>query len=140
MELRRRDVLKLGLFSSAALMLPVERIARTKDAFGDRIATSKLPKPFSVGFDVPPVLAPAKVNRTYDCYRPAPERGRDPARPEDADLGLQRHHAGADDPRQARAARDRPPVQRAAGQAPTVNVLLLCGALLWAGRFTHTLP
>jgi spore coat protein A, manganese oxidase len=69
MELRRRDVLKLGLFSSAALMLPAERIARTKDAFGDRIATSKLPKPFTIGFDVPPDLSPAKVNRTYDCYK-----------------------------------------------------------------------
>ena len=56
-------------------MLPAERIARTKAAFGDRIATSKLPKPFTVGFDVPPVLAPSKVNRTYDCYkhRPGPE-------------------------------------------------------------------
>jgi spore coat protein A, manganese oxidase len=69
MELRRRDVLKLGLFSSAALALPAERIARTKDAFGDQIATSKLPKPFTIGFDVPPVLTPAKVNRTYDCYK-----------------------------------------------------------------------
>jgi spore coat protein A, manganese oxidase len=69
MELRRRDLLKLGLFSSAALMLPAERIARTKDAFGDRIATSKLPKPFTIGFDVPPTLAPNKINRTYDCYK-----------------------------------------------------------------------
>ncbi len=69
MELRRRDLLKLGLFSSAALMLPAERIARTKDAFGDRIATSKLPKPFTIGFDVPPTLAPTKINRTYDAYK-----------------------------------------------------------------------
>jgi spore coat protein A, manganese oxidase len=69
MELRRRDLLKLGLFSSAALMLPAERIARTKDAFGDRIATSKLPKPYTTNFVTPPVLQPSKINRTYDCYR-----------------------------------------------------------------------
>jgi spore coat protein A, manganese oxidase len=69
MELRRRDLLKLGLFSSAALMLPAERIARTKSAFGDRIAASKLPKPFTVGFDVPPELPIAKSNLTWDAYR-----------------------------------------------------------------------
>jgi spore coat protein A len=69
MQLSRRDMLKLGLFSSAALMLPAERIARTKSAFGDRIAASKLPKPFTVGFDVPPELPIAKRNLTWDAYR-----------------------------------------------------------------------
>src|SRR5918999_2922823 len=69
MELRRRDLLKLGLFSSAALMLPAERIARTKDAFGDRIATSKLPKPFTLQLPKPAELSPTKINRTYDCYK-----------------------------------------------------------------------
>ena len=50
-------------------MLPAERIARTKDAFGDRIATSKLPKPYTTNFVTPPVLAPSKVTRAFDCYR-----------------------------------------------------------------------
>ena len=69
MQLSRRDMLKLGLFSSAALMLPAERIARTKSAFGDRIAASRLPKPFTIGFDVPPDLPISKRNLTYDAYR-----------------------------------------------------------------------
>ncbi|MEA2392778.1 MAG: hypothetical protein QOJ82_669, partial [Solirubrobacteraceae bacterium] len=30
MVLNRRELLKLGLFSSAALMLPAERVARTQ--------------------------------------------------------------------------------------------------------------
>jgi hypothetical protein len=37
MQLSRRDLLKVGLFSSAALMLPAERIARTQLAIANRI-------------------------------------------------------------------------------------------------------
>jgi spore coat protein A len=64
MELRRRELLKLGLFGSAALMLPAERIARTKLAVNDRIPASQLPKPFTAEFQVPPIAVP--VNRTAD--------------------------------------------------------------------------
>src|SRR4051794_14987093 len=58
MVLSRRDVLKLGLFSSAALALPLERVARTQLAVDNRIPASRLPSPFSVPFARPPVLAP----------------------------------------------------------------------------------
>jgi len=37
MELSRRDLLKLGLFGSAALLLPAERVARTALAEANRI-------------------------------------------------------------------------------------------------------
>ena len=50
MELSRRDLLKLGFFGSAALMLPAERIARTQLAIADRIPASRLPQPFTVPF------------------------------------------------------------------------------------------
>jgi spore coat protein A, manganese oxidase len=52
MQLSRRDVLKLGLLSSAALYLPIERVARTKDF--DSLA--KLPSPFTHPFVRPPDL------------------------------------------------------------------------------------
>src|SRR3954466_7336655 len=68
MELRRRELLKLGLFGSAALMLPAERLARTKLAVSDRIAASRLPKPFTIPFGVPPVLDPVRKTETTDIY------------------------------------------------------------------------
>ena len=64
MELSRRDLLKLGFFGSAALMLPAERIARTQLAIADRMPASRLPQPFTVPFAVPPVATP--VARTVD--------------------------------------------------------------------------
>ena len=64
MELSRRDLLKLGFFGSAALMLPAERIARTQLAIADRLPASRLPQPFTVPFAVPPVATP--VARTVD--------------------------------------------------------------------------
>jgi spore coat protein A, manganese oxidase len=64
MELSRRDLLKLGFFGSAALMLPAERIARTQLQVANRIPASQLPEPFSVPFAIPPVAAP--VARTID--------------------------------------------------------------------------
>jgi spore coat protein A, manganese oxidase len=58
MDLSRRDMLKIGLFSSAALMLPAERIARAKLALDNRIPASQLPKPFTLPFATPPVSTP----------------------------------------------------------------------------------
>src|SRR3712207_4276589 len=58
MSMNRRDLLKLGLFSSAALALPAERVARTQLAVDNRLAQSALPQPFTVPFATPPVLAP----------------------------------------------------------------------------------
>jgi len=68
MELRRRELLKLGLFGSAALMLPVERVARTKLAVNNRIPASQLPKPFTAAFQVPPIAVPVQSTETTDIY------------------------------------------------------------------------
>jgi len=64
----RRDVIKLGLFGSAALMLPAERIARTQVALTNRIPTSELPKQFTLPFTTPPVLAPVRQTAYHDYY------------------------------------------------------------------------
>jgi hypothetical protein len=64
----RRDVLKVGLFGGAALALPLERVASARSGTG-RIATSKLPKPFTVPFSVPPVASPVPTtDATTDHY------------------------------------------------------------------------
>jgi spore coat protein A, manganese oxidase len=68
MELRRRELLKLGLFGSAALMLPVERVARTKLAIANRMPASRLPAPFTVPFEVPPVARPVRSTADTDIY------------------------------------------------------------------------
>jgi spore coat protein A, manganese oxidase len=68
MELSRRELLKLGLFGSAALMLPAERVARTELAISNRIPASRLPKPFTVPFEVPPVAVPVRQTADTDIY------------------------------------------------------------------------
>ena len=115
MDLSRRDLLKIGAFGSAALALPLERVARTQLALDNRIPASELPAPFTV-----PVRhaagAAAGVRGRRDGvlrHRPAAGQGRDPPGPADDDLGLQRHHAGPDDHEQAR-----PAGGRAAGEQP----------------------
>ena len=107
MQLRRRELLKLGVFGSAALLLPAERVARTELALKNRIATSRLPAPFSVPLTTPPVLAPVRSTADTDFYSITQQAaaGRHPARAQDDDLGLQRHHPRADDRRPARGAR-----------------------------------
>ena len=52
MELSRRDLVKLGLLGSAALYLPVERVARAKD----QRSLAKLPTPYTYAFSRPPEL------------------------------------------------------------------------------------
>jgi len=55
----RRDALKLGLLGSASLLLPFERRAFTSGGgLNNRIASSKLPAPFSTAFTVPPTAKP----------------------------------------------------------------------------------
>jgi len=68
MELSRRDLLKLGLFGSAALLLPAERVARTALAEANRIPESRLPAPFTVPFATPPVLAPIRTTAATDYF------------------------------------------------------------------------
>src|SRR3954470_15398651 len=64
MQLSRRDLLKVGLFSSAALMLPAERIARTQLAVADRMPESKLPAPFTMPWQTPPAARKTAVGTT----------------------------------------------------------------------------
>jgi FtsP/CotA-like multicopper oxidase with cupredoxin domain len=64
MNLSRRDLLKVGLFSSAALMLPAERVARTQLAIANRMPSSQLPAPFTMGWQVPPLAEKTSVGNT----------------------------------------------------------------------------
>ena len=64
MNLSRRDLLKVGLFSSAALMLPAERVARTKLAIANRLPQSKLPAPFTMGWKTPPAAPKVSIGDT----------------------------------------------------------------------------
>ncbi|HET7479644.1 MAG TPA: multicopper oxidase domain-containing protein [Rubrobacteraceae bacterium] len=68
MELTRGEMLKLSLLGSAALMLPLERVARTRLKSADRLPKSRLPEPFKVPFAVPPVLAPVCTDGGTDYY------------------------------------------------------------------------
>src|SRR3954462_14509906 len=67
-QLNRRDLLKVGLFSSAALMLPAERVARTQLAIANRMPQSKLPPFFSLPFQRPPVARPFSQVGNVDYY------------------------------------------------------------------------
>lgn len=68
-KLSRKDMLKMSALGGAALMLPLERTARTQLAISNRIPESQLPKPFQVPLTVPPVLKPVKSTATTDYYR-----------------------------------------------------------------------
>src|SRR3954462_8007492 len=68
MQLSRRDLLKVGLFSSAALMLPAERVARTKLAVANRMPQSALPEFFSLPFAKPPTAVPWSSVGDTDYY------------------------------------------------------------------------
>lgn len=70
MPVKRRDALKLGAVSGAALLLPLERLARARLAFANRLTTAQMPVPFTVPFAVPPVvdLTRPDVRRTRDGY------------------------------------------------------------------------
>jgi spore coat protein A len=67
MELSRRDFLKYGLLGSAALLLPMERAARTQVLLNDRMPASALPKPFELPWATPPVALGKTVGNT-DLY------------------------------------------------------------------------
>jgi spore coat protein A, manganese oxidase len=69
MSVSRRDLLRTGVFASAALALPLQRVVRAKSALDGRMATSKLPKPFTVPFVPPPNAVPVRTDATTDYYR-----------------------------------------------------------------------
>jgi spore coat protein A len=66
-SLSRRDALKVSVLGAAALTLPWQGVLSAKAA--SRIASSKLPKPYTVPFWTPPVLPPVKRDATRDYYR-----------------------------------------------------------------------
>jgi FtsP/CotA-like multicopper oxidase with cupredoxin domain len=57
----------VSLLGAAALALPWQHVLSAKSA--SRIASSKLPKPYTVPFWTPPVLRPAATDATTDYYR-----------------------------------------------------------------------
>ena len=69
MQYTRRDALKVGLFGSAALALPLQRAASGESVLDDRMPSSKLPKPFTLPFRLPPVAVPVATHGDEDCYR-----------------------------------------------------------------------
>ncbi len=58
MTLSRRDLLKITAIGGVAAVLPWERIAYTKDE-ARRMATSRMPKPFTLPFVTPPEISSA---------------------------------------------------------------------------------
>ncbi len=76
MTLSRRDLVKFGLVGGAALTLPLERIGMTSSS-SNRMATSRMPKKFSLPFVRPFEISPAGswnmacpdgMMRAYDRY------------------------------------------------------------------------
>jgi FtsP/CotA-like multicopper oxidase with cupredoxin domain len=69
MTLSRRDLVKMGVLGSAALALPLERVATAQSVLDNRMPASQLPKPFTVPFSVPPVAVPYRSDDTTDYYK-----------------------------------------------------------------------
>lgn len=74
MELTRREMLKMSLLGSAALFLPLERVARTQ-VTAERLPENLLPKPFQTSFMAPPVAQPVHSSATTDYYEMAMKQG-----------------------------------------------------------------
>jgi spore coat protein A len=69
MEISRRTAIKVGIFGGAALLLPLERVGGADTSNPPRLASSKLPKPFTLPFQQPPLLTPVRTDATTDIYR-----------------------------------------------------------------------
>jgi spore coat protein A len=65
-SLNRRDMLKVSVLGAAAVAHPLQGVLSAKSA--SRIASSKLPRPYTQPFRKPPVLAPASTDTTTDYY------------------------------------------------------------------------
>ena len=68
MALSRRDLVKAGVFAGAALSLPLSRVVSGQSSLDKRMPASKLPKPFTTRFAVPPVAVPFRTDATTDYY------------------------------------------------------------------------
>jgi spore coat protein A, manganese oxidase len=73
--LTRRELLKTGLLGGAALMLPLERSAVSSLRNVNRLAESRLPKPFSVTLPAPPLAQPVHRTATTDFYELSLRKG-----------------------------------------------------------------
>ena len=69
MALTRRDLIKAGVFAGASLSLPLSRIVSGQSALDNRMPASKLPKPFTTPFAIPPVAVPVRTDETTDYYQ-----------------------------------------------------------------------
>ena len=65
-SVNRRDLIKFSVLGAAALALPLERVVRAKSI--SLIPKERLPRPFTVPFARPPVLAPVSSDATTDYY------------------------------------------------------------------------
>ena len=73
-RISRKDMLKLSLLGSAAVALPLERVARTQLA-AKRLPEAQLPAPFQVPFVKPPVAQPVHQDATTDYYEMTMKEG-----------------------------------------------------------------
>jgi len=73
MAMSRREFLELGVVGSAALMLPLGRVASAR--IPGRLPAAQLPVPFRRAFCVPPVLKPVRADATTDYYHLAMQQG-----------------------------------------------------------------
>ena len=67
--LNRRDVIRAGVFGSAALALPLQRVVSARSTLSGRLASSKLPQPFTIPFAAPPVAQPYRSTGSGDFYK-----------------------------------------------------------------------
>lgn len=72
--LTRKEMLKLSLLGSAALAIPLERMARTQ-VTAERLPENLLPTPFQAPFKLPPVAQPVHQSATTDYYEMTMKRG-----------------------------------------------------------------
>ena len=70
-SLSRRDLVKLSVLGGAAVALPLERSVSGASALTNRIASSRLPAPFTTPFAVPPLISPVRSDEATgtDFYR-----------------------------------------------------------------------
>src|SRR4051794_20535640 len=71
MALSRRDFVKLSVLAGAAVALPLERSVSGASTLANRIASSRLPAPFTTPVAVPPVISPVRFDEVTgtDFYR-----------------------------------------------------------------------
>jgi spore coat protein A len=74
MALTRRDLVKMSVLAGAAVALPLERSVSGSSALANRIASSRLPAPFTTPFAVPPLIYPVRRSGSSEAARPSSAR------------------------------------------------------------------